>query len=283
MLKNKSFRTLWTHLVLIALGLVIVYPLIWMLFASFKTTNEIFVSSKLLPELFLWENYLNGWQSAATGAVSYTNFFINTLFLVVPTVLFTVFSCLLVAYGFARFQFPGRKLLFSLMIATLMLPNSVIVIPRFMIFKNLGWLDGYLPFIAPAAFACYPFFIFMIIQFLRGIPVALDESAKIDGCGPVRILFSILTPLMKPVLFSAGLFQFLWTWNDFFNQLIFINSPKKYTIALGLRMSIDSSTQMVRWNEVMAMSICSILPLIVIFFFAQRYFVEGITTSGIKG
>lgn len=281
--QKTSLSNLLTHFLLVLFGLFMVYPLIWMFFASFKTTNEIFVSPNLLPEIFLWENYRNGWQSAATGAVSYTNFFINTLFLVVPTVIFTVLSSLLVAYGFTRFRFPGSKILFSLMIATLMLPNSVIVIPRFMIFKNLGWLDSYLPFIVPAMFACYPFFIFMLVQFMRGIPIALDESAKIDGCGPWRILFSILAPLMKPALFSAGLFQFLWTWNDFFNQLIFINSPKKYTIALGLRMSIDSSTQMVRWNEVMAMSLCSILPLILLFFFAQRYFVEGISTSGIKG
>lgn len=283
MVKNKSLGILATHGLLILFGLVMIYPLIWMFFASFKTTNEIFISPKLFPDFFLWENYLNGWQSTATGAASYTNFFINTLLLVVPTVVFTVLSCLVVAYGFGRFRFPGRKILFALMIATLMLPNSVIVIPRFMIFKNLSWLDSYLPFIVPAMFACYPFFIFMLIQFLRGIPVALDESAKIDGCGPVRILFQILAPLMKPALFSAGLFQFLWTWNDFFNQLIFINSPKKYTIALGLRISIDSSTEMVRWNEVMAMSICSILPLVIIFFFAQRYFVEGISTSGLKG
>lgn len=283
MKEKHSPNNLITHLFLILFGLVMVYPLIWMFFASFKTTNEIFASPKLLPEIFLWENYVNGWRSAATGAVSYTNFFLNTLYLVVPTVIFTVLSCLLVAYGFTRFRFPGSKILFSLMIATLMLPNSVIVIPRFMIFKNLGWLDSYLPFIVPAMFACYPFFIFMLVQFMRGIPIALDESAKIDGCGPWRILFSILAPLMKPALFSAGLFQFLWTWNDFFNQLIFINSPKKYTIALGLRMSIDSSTQMVRWNEVMAMSLCSIIPLILLFFFAQRYFVEGISTSGIKG
>ncbi len=281
---NKQHNHTWlTHLLLILFGIVMIYPLIWMFFASFKTVNEIFISHKLLPDQFLWINFVNGWQSAATGAASYTTFFINTFLLVIPTVAFTVLSCLLVAYGFGRFDFPGKKFCFAIMIATLMLPNAVIIIPRFLIFKNLGWLDSYLPFIVPAIFGCYPFFIFMLIQFLRGIPVALDESAKIDGCSPLRILFSILAPLMKPALFSAGLFQFMWTWNDFFNQLIFINSPKKFTIALGLRISIDSSSEMVRWNEVMAMSICSIVPLILLFFFAQRYFVEGISTSGLKG
>jgi len=246
-------------------------------------TNEIFASTRLLPERFLWQNYVQGWQSGATGALTFTNFYINTFRLVVPVVLFTVASCSLVAYGFARFNFPGRRIFFLIMISTLMLPNTVLVIPRFMLFMRFGWLDSYLPFIVPAAFACFPFFIFLMVQFMRGIPTTLDESAKIDGCGPLRIFISILLPLLKPAVFSVGLFQFLWTWNDFFNQLIFINSPSRFTLALGLRLSIDASTEAVRWNEVMAMAVVSILPLFILFFVAQRYFVEGIATSGIKG
>lgn len=271
------------HLLLIVVGLVLVYPMIFMFFASFKESNEIFSSAKLLPKVFHFENYANGWQSNATGSVTFTNFYINTFVIVIPVVLFTVLSCTLVAYGFGRFNFPGKKILFPVMIATLMLPNTVIVIPRFMLFNKLGWLDSYWPFIVPAMFACYPFFIFMIVQFLRGVPRSLDESAKIDGCNTLRVLWSILMPLLKPALFSAGLFQFMWTWNDFFNQLIFINSPSKYTLALGLRLTIDASTEAVKWNEVMAMSVCSIAPLVVLFFLAQKYFVEGVTTSGIKG
>ena len=152
-----------------------------------------------------------------------------------------------------------------------------------MLFKKLGWLDSYLPFLVPALFATYPFFIFMIVQFLRGVPMELDESAKIDGCNSFQILTHILVPLLKPAIFSAGLFQFLWTWNDFYNQFIFINSPKKFTLSLGLKLSIDASTEAVKWNEVMAMSVCSIIPLFILFFCAQKYFVEGIATSGLKG
>lgn len=279
----KKHRSLLRHLLLIGIGVVLVYPVIFMFFASFKESNEIFASKSLFPKAFLWQNYVEGWKSGATGNVTFTDFYINTFMLVIPVVAFTVCSCSLVAYGFARFDFPFKKILFPVMIATLMLPNTVIIIPRYMLFNKLGWLNSYLPFIVPAAFACYPFFIFMIIQFLRGIPRSLDESAMIDGCSSMRILVSILVPLMKPALFSAGLFQFLWTWNDFFNQLIFLNSPSKYTLSLGLRLTVDASTEAVKWNEVMAMSVCSIAPLVILFFLCQRYFVDGVATSGLKG
>ena len=281
---DKAYKAaLIRHLILIVVGVVLIYPVVFMVFASFKDTNEIFTSTKLLPKLWHGENYTNGWKSGATGVVTFTNFFLNTFKLVIPVVAFTVVSCTLTAYGFARFDFPGKKILFPVLISTLMLPNTVIIIPRFMLFKNLGWLDSYLPFLVPALFAVYPFFIFMIIQFLRNVPSTLDESAKIDGCSSLQILIHILVPLLKPALFSAGLFQFLWTWNDFYNQFIFINSPKKFTLSLGLRLSIDASTEAVKWNEVMAMSVCSIIPLFILFFCAQKYFVDGIATSGIKG
>ena len=281
---SKALKTaLIRHLILIAVGIVLIYPVVFMIFASFKDTNEIFTSTSLLPKVWHPENYVNGWQRGATGSVTYTNFFLNTFKLVLPVVFFTVISCTVTAYGFARFDFPMKKILFPVLISTLMLPNTVIIIPRFMLFKSLGWLDSYYPFLVPAMFAVYPFFIFMIIQFLRGIPTSLDESAKMDGCSSLQVLTHILVPLLKPALFSAGLFQFLWTWNDFYNQFIFINTPKKFTLSLGLRLSIDASTEAVKWNEVMAMSVCSIIPLFLLFFCAQKYFVDGIATSGIKG
>lgn len=278
-LKNN----IWRHIILIAVGFVLVYPVLFMLFAAFKDSNEVFTSLSIFPRVYHWENFRNGWSAGTSGSITFTNYFINTFMLVIPVVLLTVISCTLVAFGFTRFNFPGKKVLFPVMLSTLMLPNTVIIIPRFMLFKGLGWLDTYMPFYVPALFACYPFFIFMIIQFLRNIPISLDESAKIDGCSSLRTLWSIIVPLLKPAIFSAGLFQFLWTWNDFYNQLIFINKPKKFTIALGLRLAIDSSTETVMWNEVMAMSVCSIIPLFLLFFFCQKYFVEGMASSGIKG
>jgi oligogalacturonide transport system permease protein len=167
------------------------------------------------------------------------------------------------------------------MLSTLMLPNAVIIIPRYILFNSLDWLDSYLPFIIPAIFATNSFFIFMLVQFLRGIPKELDESAVIDGCNSFMILARILLPLSKPALFSAAIFQFIWTWNDFFNVLIYVNSIKKYTVSLGLRMALDIQAA-VNWNQVMAMSVVAIVPPVLVFFFSQKHFVEGIATTGIK-
>jgi oligogalacturonide transport system permease protein len=274
-------KSMIKNLGLAAFAFLMIYPLIWLFFSSFKTNTDLFGSLGLFPQTFVWDSYLKGWLG--TGQYTYATFFTNTLLMVVPTVIFTVLSSAIVAYGFARFNFPLKNVLFSLMISTLMLPQAIIIIPRYLIFRNMGWLDSYLPFIVPALFACYPFFIFMLVQFFRGLPRELDESAVVDGCNPFTILTRILLPLSKPALFSAAIFQFIWTWNDFFNSLIFINSVKKYTVSLALRMTIDSTGGGVAWNQIMAMSVLAILPPVLIFFYFQRYFVEGIATTGIKG
>ncbi|MBP1996516.1 carbohydrate ABC transporter permease [Paenibacillus eucommiae] len=269
------------YILLIIVGIIIIYPLIWLLLASFKTNEEIFgVTTSFLPEKFSLKAYIEGWKGS--GQFTYGHFFINTFKLVVPTVVFTVASSVLVAYGFARFKFPFKKILFAIMISTLMLPNAVIIIPRYILFKNLGWLDTYYPFIVPAVFACFPFFIFLVVQFIRGLPKELDESAFLDGCNSFTILTKILLPLCKPAIFSVALLQFIWTWNDFLDSLIFINSIKKFTLTLGLRMSLDAQAA-VNWDQIMAMATLTIVPCIVLFFFAQKYFVEGIATTGLKG
>lgn len=277
---KKRIAAAITHLLMTALGIVMIYPLLWMLLSAFKTNSEIFGSTALLPTEPVWDSFIKGWKG--TGKVTYTQFYINTFKLVIPTVLFTVFSCSLVAYGFARFRFYGKKVLFMLMISTLMLPNSVLIIPRYILYNKLGWLNSYLPFIMPALFACYPFFIYMMVQFFRGIPVALDEAAEIDGCNTFQVYWRILLPLMKPALFSAAIFQFIWTWNDFFNSLIYINSVSKFPIVLALRMSLDA-TAAANWNQVLAMSVLSLLPGTILFFSAQKYFVEGVSAGSVKG
>lgn len=278
---NKSFiNKFLSYFLIFIIGLVLLYPIVWMFFSTFKSNEEIFGSIKLLPEHYSFDNYLQGW--IGSGTFTYAKYFMNTFVLVVPTTILTVISSMLVAYGFARFRFPFKKVLFAVLIATLMFPNAVIIIPRYTLFSKLGWIDTYMPFYVPALLACYPFFTYMLIQFLRGIPKDLDESAYIDGCGTLRTLFMILMPLMKPALFSAGLFQFLWTYNDYFNSLIFINSGAKYTISLALRLSLDSES-VVNWGKIMSMSFIAVVPLILIFFAAQKYFVEGIATSGLKG
>ena len=268
------------YIFLSLLGLVMVYPLLWLFASSFRTNQEIFTSLGLIPGELVTDAYAKGWQGS--GQYSYGTFFINTFLMVIPTVLGTIVSSALVGYGFARFRFPFKKLLFILMISQLMLPNAVIIIPRYILFRSLGWLNTYLPFIVPAMFATYSFFIFMMVQFIRGIPKELDESAYIDGCNSFTIFTRIMLPLLKPALFSAGIFQFIWRWNDFLNPLIYINSVKKYPLSLALRMSMDI-TDAISWNQLMAMSLLTMIPPILIFFFAQRYFVEGITTTGLKG
>jgi oligogalacturonide transport system permease protein len=279
--KRKGSFKLLTYGMLCIIAVIMVYPLVWLFMGSFKSNMELFGSMNLLPAHYSFDSYINGWKGI--GRYHYGIFFRNTFMLVIPTVLFTILSSTLVAYGFARFTFFGKKFLFGLMLSTLMLPNTVIIIPRYILFNKFGWLDSYKPFIIPALLACYPFFIFLLVQFLRGIPKELDESAVIDGCNPFTVLVRILLPLTKPALFSVAIFQFIWTWNDFFNSLIFINSVRKYTLSLALRIGVDTTGGIIDWNQILAMSVLAILPPVLIFFFAQRYFVEGIATTGIKG
>jgi oligogalacturonide transport system permease protein len=277
---KKVFNKSMLYIFLLLVGFIMVYPLIWLFFSSFKPNDEIFGLIKLLPTHVIWDSYLNGWKGS--GQFSFGVFFFNSFKLVVPTVVFTILSSVFVAYGFARFNFPFKKSLFLLMISTLMLPNAVLIIPRYIQFKGLGWLNTYNTFTVPALLACYPFFIYMLVQFFRGVPRELDESAKIDGCNSFTILLRILLPLSGPALISAALFQFIWTWNDFFNSLIYINSVKKFTVTLGLRMSLDNAAT-ANWNEILAMSMVAMLPCVLLFFFSQKYFVEGIATTGLKG
>ena len=279
-MKKRKINRIIFCIVIIIVGVVMIYPLVWMIMAAFKTNSEIFGSVDLLPDSFSFDAFANGWKG--TGQYTYGTYFLNTFILVIPTTLLTVISAAFVAYGFSRFRFPGKKFLMGILIATLMLPNTVVIIPRYTLYNSLGWLDTYLPFYVPALLSCNAFFVYMLIQFIRGIPRELDEAAYIDGCGSFKTFTTILLPLMKPSLFSAGLFQFLWTYNDFFNSLIYINSVSKYPISLALRTAIDADAN-IQWNEIMAMSVVSVLPLIILYFLGQKYFVQGIATSGLKG
>lgn len=268
------------YIVITLFGIVMIYPLLWVFSASFKTNAEIFTTVGLIPSHFSLSAFMDGWKG--TGQITFGTYLKNSFLLVVPTVIFTIISCTLVGYGFARFQFPFKKILFMLMISTLMLPNASIIIPRYIIFNKLGWLNTYLPFYIPAILGCYPFFIFLMVQFFRGLPKELEESAYIDGCNSFMVLIRILLPLCKPAIISTLIFQFIWTWNDFFNSLVYINSVSKYTIMLGLNTLIDATSKM-NWNEVMAMSVIAMIPSIILFFACQKYFVEGIATTGMKG
>lgn len=277
---REYVRLTATYLFLGLLGLVMVYPLLWLFASSFKENDNIFNSISIIPPNLNIQHYIDGWQGV--GEYTFTTFFINTFIMVVPGMIFSIASCLLVAYGFARFNFPMKGILFALMMSTLMLPGSVLIIPRYMMFNQFGWLDTYLPFIIPTLFAGNSFFIFQLVQFFRGIPRELDEAAAIDGCGSFRTLIQILLPLCKPAIVSIALFSFIWGWNSFMDPLIYISSVKKYPISLALRMTLDLGSA-AAWNEVFAMSVLSVLPPIFLFFCGQKYFIQGISSSGLKG
>jgi len=280
MIKRKTpIAKFLSYFFLIALAYIMTYPLLWMIGAAFKSNEEIFGTIGLLPKNPMFGAFAAGWKG--TGQYGFSTFLYNTFLMVIPTVLFTAISATLIGYGFARFEFPFKKTLFTIMLSTMMLPATVILIPRYIFFRNLGWLDSYLPFIVPAMLGCFPFFNFMMVQFFRGLPLELDESGKLDGCNSFIILKDLLLPLCKSAIFSVIVFQFVWTWNDFLNVLIYISSVAKYPVALGLRMTMDISTEF-DWNQILAMSLISIAPPIVLFFAAQKYFVEGIATTGMK-
>lgn len=277
---RKLVSNIFTYAFLILFGIFMVYPLLWVVSAAFKPNAEIFSSLSLIPKHPVTDSFVQGWKG--TGQYTFGKFFINTIVLVVPVVIFTILSSTFVAYGFSRFNFPLKKVLFAILLATLMLPDSVNMIPRYILFNTFGWVDSYKPFIIPSLFASTPFFVFMMVQFMRGLPKEIEEAAIIDGCNSFEILVRITVPLCKTAMISMGIFQFIWTWNDFFGPLIYINSVSKYTISLGLKMCVDSAAA-VNWNQIMAMTVLAMLPGIIVFFSAQKYFVEGIATSGIKG
>lgn len=282
---KKTFKfhksSQWVRfLVLCAMTVVMLYPLAWIVSASFKENTEIFNSMSLIPDNFSLDAFVEGWKGS--GQYTFTTFYKNTFIIVVPSVIFTLISSTLAAYGFARFNFVFKKILFAIMIATLMLPETTLMIPRYMLFNEMGWLNSCFPFWIPAMFATKSFFIYMMIQFMRGIPRDLDEAAYIDGCNVWQTLTKIIAPLCAPALFSAGIFQFMWLWNDFLNQLLYINSMKLYPISLALKMSLDAQSA-VNWNQIMAMSVVSMIPPIIVYFVGQKYLVEGTTTAGLKG
>lgn len=279
-LQNQKFSAVMRYVVLTLVAVVMLYPIIWLVGASFKENNEIFTSIGFIPKRLDFQAYIDGWNTK--GDYTFTLYFINTFKYVVPKIIFTLLSATLTAYGFARFEFPFKKIMFSLLMATMFLPQVVTRIPLYLFWKNLGLLDTYIPLIANSVFAQEPFFVFMMIQFLRSIPRDLDEAATIDGCGEFGILWRILVPALKPALISCVIFQFVWSFSDFLGPLIYITSQDKFPVSLALKLNIDPSTN-TPWNQVFAMSLISLLPAIILFFSAQKYFVDGVTSSGIKG
>lgn len=274
----RRWQSLRTHTFLIVVSLLMMYPVLWWIGASLKKDSELSLPT-LWPSTPQWVNYSAGWHFS--DQFSFTHFYANSLLMEFWNVLGSVATCGLVAYAFARLNFKLRGLWFAIMLLTLMLPGQVTVIPQYIMWNNFGLVDSFLPLIIPHFFGGGAFFIFLVVQFIRGIPRELDEAAKIDGCSVYGIYFRIVLPLITPALFTVGIFTFIWSWDDFFGQVLYLNGIEKYTVGLALRMFVGQYT--VQWGQLLAMSLVSVLPSAIIFFSAQRYFVEGIATTGIKG
>jgi multiple sugar transport system permease protein len=273
-----ALRRLLTHLGLIAFAMVMIYPLLWMLSASFKPLDEIFSDPSLLPSSFEWRNYVDGWTALPHP---FHKYIFNSMVIVAGAIIGNLVSCSMAAYAFARLNFPLKGMLFAIMLATIMLPIHVVIIPQYILFNNFGWIDTFWPLIVPKLLATDAFFIFLMVQFIRGLPRELDEASQIDGCGYWGTFLRVVMPLCVPALATTAIFTFIWTWNDFYSQLIYIRDIDLQTVPLALRLFLDSQGQ-TSWGSLFAMSIVALGPIFGFFLAGQRYLVRGIATTGIK-
>ncbi|MGN0408088.1 MAG: carbohydrate ABC transporter permease [Bacteroides sp.] len=282
--KRKKFISAFLrYTILIIVGFVMVYPLLWMFGATFKDNSAIFSGIGLIPTNPTLDGYRNAMKDYG-GDINIWKSMLNTYSYVIPKVVFTLISATITAYGFRRFQFRGRNFLFAVLMSTLFLPQVVLNVPQFILFTKLGWVDSrfYLPLIVPTLFATDTYFVFMLIQFMRNIPKELEEAAKIDGCNVVQTLVHIIVPMLMPALVSCALFQFMWSSNDFMGPLLYVKTPANYPAAIFVKLSMDADNGF-EWNRVLATSLISIAPSLVVFFLAQDQFVEGIAAGGVKG
>jgi len=277
--REFGLRSILIHTALIAGALLMLYPLMWLASSSLKPANLIFSDLSLWPAKIRPENYAEGWRGAA---LPFSTFFVNSFVIASLAVIGNVTACSLVAYAFARLNFAFKKTLFALMMLTIMLPIHATLIPQYALFYRLGWVNTILPLVVPKFLAVDAFFIFLMIQFIRGIPRELDEAATVDGAGPFRIYWSVILPLMTPAIVTTAVFSFIWTYQDFLSPLVYLTSMDHYTVPQGLSL-LNSSKGASSWGPLLAMSLLSLIPLFVVFFVFQRRLIDGIATTGLKG
>ena len=272
------------YFVLILVGVIMIYPLVWMVGATFKSNAEIFSGIGFLTANPTLQGYIDAVTQNYGGDISIWRAFINTYSFVIPKVIFTVISSVIAAYGFSRFKFKGRDLMFGIMISTLFLPQVVLNVPQYLMYNSFGWINSpfYLPLWVPTLFATETYFVYQLVQFMRSIPHDLDEAAAIDGCGPVKILYKIIAPMLSPSLVACGLFQFMWSCNDYMGPLLYVQTPSKYPMSIFVKLSMDADSGF-NWNRILALSLISILPQLIVFFCAQDAFIDGISAGAVKG
>ncbi len=281
-MKNRiKFSSLLFHFFSLAIGLVMIYPLLWSLSSSFKDNAFMFSQAySLIPEKWdILENYRSGWKGI--GGIDFGTFIWNSLIVSGLGTVGGVLSSVMAAYAFSRVKFKLSAFWFMCVMMTLMIPNQVMIVPQYIIFKELNMINTLSSLIAPWFFG-NAFFIFLMVQFIRGLPMDLDEAAKMDGCGKLGVFYRIILPLVSPAVITSTIFSFYWIWQDFFQPLIFISQPKWFTVSLALNMYLDPNSYS-NYGGLFAMSVVSLIPVILIFLIFQRYLVEGIATSGIKG
>lgn len=275
-LKKQPVLGALLYVLLIAGAAAMLFPFLWMLSTSFKSNTQLYAWPPVwLPFPLQWENYNKAFTQLPFGL-----WFGNTALITMISVCGALLSCPLVAYGFARYRAPGRNLLFLIMISTMMIPWTVVMIPKFFLFTKIHWVNTFLPLTAPSFFG-NAFYIFLLRQFFQTIPPDTEEAATIDGAGVLGILWHVLLPVMVPVLITVAIFQFDAAWNDFLQPLIYLNKQSLFTVALG--MNFFNGQYDVQWNYLMAVACVAMLPTIILFFIGQKYFVQGIALTGMKG
>jgi multiple sugar transport system permease protein len=271
-------RPVVIHVVLAGSALLMLYPVIWMVVSSLRPGNEIFRDPGILVKDLEIENYRAGWNALTEP---FTRYLLNSAVVVLGAIVGNLVSCSMAAYAFARLEFTAKKLWFAIMLLSIMLPIHVVIVPQYILFSRAGWINTFLPLIIPKLLATDAFFVFLMVQFIRGIPRELDEAARIDGCGRAGIFLRVILPLMVPALATTAIFTFIWTWNDFFSQLIYLTDPKMYTVPVALRSFVDATTS-TSWGSMFAMSVVSLVPIFLAFLLGQRFLIKGIATTGIK-
>ena len=277
---RKKIYTVIYHIVTFSLGFLMIFPIIWLILASFKESSSIMLEPlKIFPDVWMFSNYTEGWKGFG-GGNSFSTFFKNSLVISITATIGAVLFSTVVAYGFSRIRFKGRGFWFVCMMLTMMLPMQVLVIPQYILFNIYGWIGTLLPLILPYFFG-QGFFIFLTMQFIGGIPYEMDEAARIDGCSRYTIFLRIILPLVRPAIITSTIFSFYWRWDDFFGPLLYCASPQKYTVSIALKLFSDPES-LGEWGPMFAMATLSLLPVLAIFLFFQKYLVEGISTTGLK-
>ena len=268
------------HVFVLAVAVVVLYPAVWMLMSSLKPTADIVGNVSLWPKGASLDNFTKALDGI--GGVSFWTFFGNSMILAIASVVGITLSASVTAYAFARIQFAGRSVWFAFMIGSLLLPIHVVIIPQYIIFNNLGLVNTFVPLLLGKFLAAEAFFVFLMVQFMRNLPRELDEAARIDGAGHVRIFTAIMLPLMKPALVTSAIFAFIWSWNDFLGPLLYLKDPTLYSLPIALRLFVDQ-TSTSDYGAQMAMAVLALIPVLLFFLVFQRYLVEGVATQGLKG